>query len=104
MTFDIRYDTKDIYVGHAKKQTFVQKNKNRRTDNPKTNDDDKPLTLKNVKKSDSDYIKKRRNELHLSQKDLAIKCNINVKVIQDYENGTAIVSDKILANIKRQLK
>ena len=108
MTFDIRYDTKDIYIGRPKefskpKQKPVQKYSREQEIN-KIDENDKSLTHHNVKKSDSDYIKRRRNELKLTQKDLAIKCNLNVKVIQDYENGTAIINQKILANIKRHLQ
>jgi len=102
MTFDICYDTKDIYIGRPKQEVKLK---------PKTShfpkditDSDKPLVSHNVKKTDSDYIKRRRNELHLTQKELAVKCNLNVKVIQEYENGTAIVNNKVLANIKRHLQ
>ena len=101
MTFDIRCDTKDIYIGKPKevpkpkpKQKYLKEN---------MDESDKPLVSHNVKKADSDYIKRRRNELNMTQKELAVKCNLNVKIIQDYENGTAIINNKILANIKRHL-
>ena len=108
MTFDIRYDTKDIYIGKPKEEIFQDKIKprkkySRENEINKIDENDKALSHHNVKKSDSDYIQKRRNELHLTQKELAVKCNLNVKVIQDYENGTAIINNKILANIKRHL-
>ena len=102
MTFDIRYDTKDIYIGKPK-ETLKPKQKLKYIKNDIDNSD-KPLVNHNVKKSDSDYIKRRRNELKLIQKELAVKCNLNVKVIQDYENGTAIINNKTLANIKKHLK
>ena len=107
MTFDIRCDTKDIYIGRSKEESPKPKPKTSQkyyNESERIDKSDKPLLNHNVKKSDSDYIKKRRNELKLTQKELAIKCNLNVKVIQDYENGTAIVNNKVLSNIKRHLQ
>ena len=104
MTFDIRRDTNDIYIGtslHSKSQYQKTKQKYKKEN---MDESDKALTHQLVKKSDSDYIKKRRNELNITQKELAVRCNLNVKTIQDYENGTAIISNKILSNIKRHLQ
>ena len=102
MTFNITYDTKDIYIGKGKEQTKPKPKNNFHKLNP-VDENDKALTHNNIKKSDAEYIKKRRNELKLTQKELAAKCNLNVKIIQDYENGTAIINNKILANIKKHL-
>ena len=112
MTFNITRDTKDIYIGkpkqeqeeHARTGKAKYRGDYRNVINERIDTTDKPLINHNVKKIDSDYIKKRRNELKLTQKELAVKCNLNVKVIQDYENGTAIVNNKTLANIKRHLQ
>jgi len=115
MTFDVRRDTQDIYVGKFKKQEKTEE-EHKRKENAKYKGDyrnvlsdnvdksDKPLLNHNIKKADSDYIKRRRNELKLTQKELAVKCNLNVKIIQDYENGTAILNNKTLSCIKRHLQ
>ena len=105
MTFDIRCDTKDIYIGRPNEPPKPKTKTSQKyyNENERIDKSDKPLLNHNVKKSDSDYIKRRRNELKLTQKELAIKCNLNVKIIQDYENGTAIINNKILANIKKHL-
>ena len=115
MTFDVRRDTQDIYVGTYRKQEKAEK-EHKRKENAKYKGDyrnvlsdnvdksDKPLLNHNVKKTDSDYIKRRRNELKLTQKELAVKCNLNVKIIQDYENGTAILNNKTLSCIKKHLQ
>jgi len=105
MTFDVRCDTKDIYIYNNKLEKPKPKiTKKYYNESERIDKSEKPLINHNVKKADSDYIKRRRNELKLTQKELAIKCNLNVKVIQDYENGTAIINNKTLANIKKHLQ
>lgn len=50
-------------------------------------------------------IKNARNNLDdKTQKGLAKKLNIDVKIIQKYENGTAIADIKILRQIEKVLK
>ena len=98
MTFNITYDTKDIYIGKPKEQSKPKpKAKNEFHKLNSIDENDKVLTHNNIKKSDAEYIRKRRNELKLTQKELAIKCNLSIKIIQDYENGTAIINNKILS-------
>ena len=50
-----------------------------------TNDGEEIITIKNVTKTMSDTIKAKRNELKLTQKELAQKCNLDVKIINDIE-------------------
>jgi ribosome-binding protein aMBF1 (putative translation factor) len=55
-----------------------------------TNDGEEIITIKNVTKTMSDIIKAKRNELKLTQKELAQKCNLDVKIINDIEKGGCI--------------
>jgi len=49
-------------------------------------------------------IQNARNELELSQKDLAAKINEKPSVLQDYEAGRAIPNPQILSKMERTLK
>ncbi|KAF5358492.1 hypothetical protein D9756_001734 [Leucocoprinus leucothites] len=52
----------------------------------------------------SDTIQSARQELQLSQKDLAQKINEKPSVLQDYESGKAIPNPQILGKLERILK
>lgn len=49
-------------------------------------------------------IQKARVANNLSQKELAQKINVTPKIIQSYENGTAIPDPQILQKLRRILK
>lgn len=49
-------------------------------------------------------IQKARTAAKLSQKDLAQEINVTPKIIQSYENGTAIPDHQILQKLRRILK
>lgn len=48
-------------------------------------------------------IMKARNEKKMTQKEFAQKLGVNVKVVQSYENGTAIPDNKILNKMRTVL-
>ena len=58
---------------------------------------------KTVGKETGQKIIKARCEKNLTQKQLAQKINKPVQIITTYENGTAILDNKILSSIKRIL-
>ena len=58
---------------------------------------------KNVGKDMGQKIIKARCEKKMTQKQLALKINKPVQIITTYENGTAILDNKILSSIKRIL-
>jgi len=49
-------------------------------------------------------IQKKRNEMKLTQEQLAIKCGLKKEIIRDYEKGVAIAKQSELAKINRVLK
>lgn len=60
-----------------------------------------------IKKTPSEIgkeIQKKRNELKLSQKDLALKVNVLPKVVMEIENGTAKHNPQLIVKIKKSLK
>ena len=73
--FNVTRDTKEIYIGSA----YKNQNKNRNTSyiKPKK-EDEEPKPIKLVTKEISLTVQRRRQELKLSQKDLAMKINKNV--------------------------
>jgi ribosome-binding protein aMBF1 (putative translation factor) len=48
-------------------------------------------------------IKQARLSLKLSQRDLANKLNININIINDYENGYAVSQNYIISKINKYL-
>ena len=55
-----------------------------------------PITMSNI-------IQQKRTEINLTQKDLAIRCNLPQDIIRDYENGKAIPKQSELSKINRIL-
>jgi putative transcription factor len=49
-------------------------------------------------------IQKARVSAKLSQKEIAQKINVTEKIIQSYENGTAIPNHQVLQKLRRILK
>ncbi|EGC33278.1 hypothetical protein DICPUDRAFT_154675 [Dictyostelium purpureum] len=64
---------------------------------------DEDAALPELKASVPKAISKARNDLKMTQKDLAFKVNERPSVINDYENGTAIPSQPILAKLEKAL-
>lgn len=98
------------YVYLDKKSKGKQKdNTNQKKGPNKENKLDKQIEEGNmkIKKTPSEIgkeIQKKRNELKLSQKDLALKVNVLPKVIMEIENGTAKHNPQLIVKIKRSLK
>lgn len=63
----------------------------------KLNDDDIPK-LDKITPEQSNILKAARSAKGISQKDLAKSLNINVSIIQDYENGTIAKFNKTFYN------
>ena len=51
----------------------------------------------------SNMIRNKRNELGLTQKDLAKTCSLPLDIINDYEKGTAITNVSTLNKLKKGL-
>ena len=85
MTFDVRHDTKDVYIGsNFKKQPnaqIVYKSK------PK-NEDDEFKAPKIVKKDITQKVIEYRRKNSLTQQQFAQKLNVKVDIIKQIENGT----------------
>ena len=98
--FNVTRDTKEIYIGSA----YKNQNKNRNTSyiKPKK-EDEEPKLIKLVTKEISLTVQRRRQELKLSQKDLAMKINKNITIIQDIENGKAKYDRNILNKLEKVL-
>lgn len=64
-------------------------------------DSGKPLNY--VSKEDAQKVVAGRVAMKLSQKDLAMRLNMQVKDIQDIESGRAIENKQVLGKIKRLL-
>lgn len=86
----------------TKEEKIKQQNSSGTKDFKKLDSDEPPVPNKlnhNLKL----LIQKRRQELNLSQKDLANKINVKVNIINDYETGKAIPDKIILRKIKNFL-
>ena len=59
--------------------------------------------IKKVKLSVSRVISKKRTELKISQKELAIKLNVKPEIIISYENGKAIPNGHLLNKLQKIL-
>ena len=98
--FNIQYDTKDIYIGKStrpKPTIKKQPNKQKTTEE----DDFKPTKL--ITKEIALKVQRKRQELKMSQKDLAQKINKNISVIQEIELATAKYDRNILNKLERVL-
>lgn len=91
--------TKTEHERPVKKQRIVS-NKEIKIENL-TNEGDFSLNL--VPLNISKYIIQRRQELGLTQKELANKINQNIKVVQDFESGKAKMDGTIIAKLNRVL-
>ena len=93
-------DRKDIYIGvkhHTKKRT-IKKNNNLDIDN------DEPLKQpKMIPRQIGIKIQQKRQELKLTQKDLALKINEKVNIIQKIETGDYVYNRNILNKLERIL-
>jgi putative transcription factor len=105
MSFDVTHDTKDIYL-NAKPKNDVKHVYHPKTHLQKVEEidnTDHSLTHKQLNHNVSLKIQQARQAKHMTQKELAIKINEKVNVIQDYENGKAIPTRTILNKISRVL-
>lgn len=103
--FNVTRDTKDIYIGSSfsnsnNKQNFQHKKPAKQ---PNLLEDDVPKPIRMVTKDISLKVQRRRQELKLTQKELALKINKNVNVIQEIENGTAKYDRSVLNKLERVL-
>lgn len=103
--FNVTRDTKDIYIGSSfsnsnNKQNFQHK---KLAKQPNLLEDDVPKPIRMVTKDISLKVQRRRQELKLTQKELALKINKNVNVIQEIENGTAKYDRSVLNKLERVL-
>ena len=100
--FNVSRNIKDIYVG----QSFNNKNKINTTKHikqPNYSNEDNQKPIKLINKELSLKIQRRRQELNITQKDLAMKINKNVSVIQEIETGSAKYDRNILNKLERIL-
>ena len=97
-----------VYLNKQTKQN--KENKSKQGPNPnKENKMDKQIEEGNmkIKKTAAEVgkeIQKKRNELKLSQKDLASKVNVLPKVIMEIENGKSKHNPQLIVKIKRILQ
>jgi putative transcription factor len=70
----------------------------------KIENEEETFKHKTVSLSMSKKIAKARCDKKLSQKDLAFKLNLQIKIIQDYESGKAIPNHMIINKIEKMLE
>lgn len=99
--FNVTRDTKDIYIGSSFNKRNSQPKKPIKQQTIFEDDVQKPIKL--IPKETSLKIQRRRQELNLTQKELALKINKNVNVIQEIENGNAKYDRNILNKLERVL-
>jgi ribosome-binding protein aMBF1 (putative translation factor) len=97
--FNIQHDTKDIYIGKSLKMNTPIKHQF----NKKQTEDDNFKPPKLITKEIALKIQKKRNELKMTQKELAQRINKNVTVIQEIELATAKYDRNILNKLERVL-
>lgn len=93
-------DRKDIYLGmkHQVKKRTVKKNNELDIIN------DEPLKQpKMIPRQIGIKIQQKRQELKLTQKDLAFKINVKVDIIQKIETGNYVYDCKLLNKLERIL-
>lgn len=71
--------------------------------NKKINDNEDFKAPQSIDVRTSQIISKARTKKGWTQKELAVKMNEKVSVIQNYESGKAIPSQKLLSKFKRVL-
>ena len=102
--FNVTRDTKDIYIGSSFKKTNNNNSQLRKPiKQPNLMDDDVQKPIKQVGKDISLKVQRRRQELKMTQKELALKINKNVSIIQEIENGNAKYDRSILNKLERVL-
>ena len=102
--FNVSRDTKDIYIGSSFNKHNKQNSQPKKPIKPlNLLEDDAPKPIKLISKETSLKIQRRRQELKLTQKELALKINKNVSVIQEIENGNAKYDRNILNKLERVL-
>lgn len=100
----------NVQYVYLSKKTKEKQEKNSISKIPnKENKMDKQIEEGNmkVKKTSADIgkqIQQKRNELKLSQKDLASKVNVLPKVIVEIESGKAKHNPQLIVKIKKQLQ
>ena len=101
MSKHINYqDRKDNYIGVKHKVIKKQIKKN----NIDIEDSDEPLKApKLIPRSTGIKIQQKRQELKMSQKDLAFKINEKVNVIQELESGSCKYNRNLLNKLERVL-
>jgi ribosome-binding protein aMBF1 (putative translation factor) len=72
--------------------------------NNNNNEDNDIIKIKLITKEYGIKMQQRRQELKLSQEDVAKALYLNINIIKDYEKGTAIHNGNIITKINRYLK
>ena len=114
MSFNITYDTKDVYVGKGTKPTAKKAVVKKPTGNGgsgvdaraverRVDDSDAPLVRKEVNKKVSLEIQRARQAKGWTQKELAQRISEKPQVISDYEAGRAQPSQQVLTKLERAL-
>jgi len=62
--------------------------------------DDDEVKLKRVSQAVADEIRNKRLARNWTQKELAKRCNVNVKIISDIESGQALHNGKTVEKIR----
>jgi len=83
---------------HTEKVNYSELNKLKKIEEETEN-----FTVKRVPKDVSQEIVTKRLNKKWTQKELAQKCNLQVKDIQTIENGTAVYNGNLINKIKRIL-
>ena len=78
---------------------------NKSNKNNKNNDDDDEIKkIKFISLNNSKLIQQARTNQNISQKDLAKKLNLDIKIIQSYECGKGVQNTQIMNKIEKFLK
>jgi len=106
MSFDTTHDTKDIYLNtkdkiNKEQHKFVPKSHLRKVE--EIDNTEQSFKHKTLNHNVSLKIQQARQLKHMTQKELAIRINEKVNVIQDYESGRAIPSRQILNKLQQVL-
>lgn len=72
--------------------------------NKNNDDDDEIKKLKFISLNNSKLIQQARTNQKISQKDLAKKLNLDIKIIQSYECGKGVQNTQIMNKIEKFLK
>lgn len=97
-------DRKDIYLNpHPKKTTKMFKQNVYRKKELNIENDEPLKAAKLIPHSTGILIQQKRQELKLSQKDLALKINEKVNVIKEIETGNCKYNRNLLNKLERVL-